>query len=114
FADKVGEGKKRATKKRKEEQAEEEPGTNIYCYNEAQKQEALKKLGKRALVTRFKGLGEISPEKFNDCICDDNIKLDHIRIKKEDNLQHLLTFYMGKNTPDRQSFIIDNLVVDGD
>lgn len=114
FADKVGEGKKRATKKRKEEQAEEEPVTNIYCYNEAQKQEALKKLGKRALVTRFKGLGEISPEQFKDWICEENIKLDPIRIKKEDNLQHLLTFYMGKNTPDRQSFIIDNLVVDGD
>lgn len=86
--------------------------TNIYCYNEAQKQEALAKLGKRALVTRFKGLGEISPEQFKDWISEDNIKLDPIRIKKEDNLQHLLTFYMGKNTPERQSFIIDNLVVD--
>jgi len=86
--------------------------TNIYCYNEAQKQEALRKLGKRALVTRFKGLGEISPEQFKDWISEENIKLDPIRLRKEDNLSSLLMFYMGKNTPERQSFIIDNLVMD--
>lgn len=114
FADKVGESKKRGAKKRKDGEVVEEPVTNIYCYNEAQKQEALRKLGKRALVTRFKGLGEISPEQFKDWISEENIKLDPIRIKKEDNLQQLLTFYMGKNTPDRQGFIIENLVVDGD
>ena len=104
--------KKGRTKKTAEEASAEELVTNIYCYNEAQKQAALKKLGKRALVTRFKGLGEISPEQFKDWISEENIKLDPIRIRKEDNLSNLLMFYMGKNTPERQNFIIDNLVVD--
>ena len=104
--------KKGRTKKTAEEVPAEELVTNIYCYNEAQKQAALKKLGKRALVTRFKGLGEISPEQFKDWISEENIKLDPIRIRKEDNLSNLLMFYMGKNTPERQNFIIDNLVVD--
>jgi len=104
--------KKGRTKKIAEETPAEELVTNIYCYNEAQKQAALKKLGKRALVTRFKGLGEISPEQFKDWISEENIKLDPIRIRKEDNLSNLLMFYMGKNTPERQNFIIDNLVVD--
>ncbi len=107
-------GKTRGKKKKVDGENEELPITNIYCYNEAQKQEALKKLGKKALVTRFKGLGEISPEQFKDWISEENIKLDPIKIKKEDNLQGLLTFYMGKNTPERQNFIIDNLVVDGE
>ena len=104
--------KKGRTKKTTEEAPAEELVTNIYCYNEAQKQAALKKLGKCALVTRFKGLGEISPEQFKDWISEENIKLDPIRIRKEDNLSNLLMFYMGKNTPERQNFIIDNLVVD--
>ena len=104
--------KKGRAKKTAEEAPAEELVTNIYCYNEAQKQAALKKLGKRALVTRFKGLGEISPEQFKDWISEENIKLDPIRIRKEDNLSNLLMFYMGKNTPERQNFIIDNLVVD--
>ena len=108
-AKKKGRGKK---KEKDEAEPAEELVTNIYCYNEAQKQEALRKLGKRALVTRFKGLGEISPEQFKDWISEENIKLDPIRLRKEDNLSSLLMFYMGKNTPERQSFIIDNLVVD--
>ncbi len=115
FSDKAAsKGKARGKKKKGDSENEELPITNIYCYNEAQKQEALKKLGKKALVTRFKGLGEISPEQFKDWISEENIKLDPIKIKKEDNLQGLLTFYMGKNTPERQNFIIDNLVVDGE
>ncbi len=104
--------KKRGRKKKEEAPQAEELVTNIYCYNEAQKQAALKKLGKRALVTRFKGLGEISPEQFKDWISEENIKLDPVRLRKEDNLANLLLFYMGKNTPERQSFIIDNLIVD--
>ena len=108
-AKKKGRGKK---KEKEEAEPAEELVTNIYCYNEAQKQEALRKLGKRALVTRFKGLGEISPDQFKDWISEENIKLDPIRIRKEDNLSSLLMFYMGKNTPERQNFIIDNLVVD--
>jgi len=115
FSDKAAsKGKTRGKKKKGDNENNELPITNIYCYNEAQKQEALKKLGKKALVTRFKGLGEISPEQFKDWISEENIKLDPIKIKKEDNLQGLLTFYMGKNTPERQNFIIDNLVVDGE
>lgn len=113
FADKANTNvNKTKGRKKKSEEETKERITNIYCYNEAQKQEALKKLGKKALVTRFKGLGEISPEQFKDWISEENIKLDPIKIKKEDNLQNLLTFYMGKNTPERQNFIIDNLVVD--
>jgi len=104
--------KKRGRKKKEEAPQAEELVTNIYCYNEAQKQAALKKLGKRALVTRFKGLGEISPEQFKDWISEENIKLDPVRLRKEDNLANLLLFYMGKNTPARQNFIIDNLIVD--
>ena len=104
--------KKRGRKKKEEAPQAEELVTNIYCYNEAQKQAALKKLGKRALVTRFKGLGEISPEQFKDWISEESIKLDPVRLRKEDNLANLLLFYMGKNTPERQSFIIDNLIVD--
>ena len=104
--------KKRGRKKKEEAPQTEELVTNIYCYNEAQKQAALKKLGKRAFVTRFKGLGEISPEQFKDWISEENIKLDPVRLRKEDNLANLLLFYMGKNTPERQNFIIDNLIVD--
>ena len=104
--------KKRGRKKKEEAPQAEELVTNIYCYNEAQKQAALKKHGKRALVTRVKGLGEISPEQFKDWISEENIKLDPVRLRKEDNLANLLLFYMGKNTPERQSFIIDNLIVD--
>lgn len=88
--------------------------TTIYCYNEAQKQQAIKQLGSKALVTRFKGLGEISPEQFKEWISEDNIKLSPVRIKKEDNLISMLEFYMGKNTQDRQNFIIDNLLIEED
>lgn len=111
FADKNAETGRKGRRKRPE-QGEQTLATNYYCYNEAQKQEAITKLGKRAVVTRFKGLGELSPEEFKDFITEDNIKLEPVTLKKEDNLQRLLMFYMGKNTPDRQSFIIDNLVSD--
>ncbi len=83
----------------------------IYCYNEQERQKALKKLGANAEITRFKGLGEISPDEFTHFI-GKNIRLDPVRMKKEDAFKELLDFYMGKNTPDRQNFIIDNLVVD--
>ncbi len=107
---------KQSTKKAKKgaKKTEEKEVTNIYCYSEAEKQAALKKFGKTALVTRFKGLGEISPDQFEEIISEENIKLEPVRLRKEDNLKHLLNFYMGKNTPDRQDFIIDNLVMDID
>jgi topoisomerase-4 subunit B len=82
-----------------------------YCYNEKEKEQALKKLGKKAEVTRFKGLGEISPEEFKRFIRDD-IRLEPVRLYKDDTIKHLLSFYMGKNSPERQEFIVDNLRVE--
>lgn len=85
----------------------------IYCYNEKEKQEALKKLGKQAEITRFKGLGEISPDEFRNFIGPD-IRIDPVTIKKHTSIKELLSFYMGKNTQIRQKYIIDNLVVEQD
>lgn len=82
-----------------------------YCYTEEERLDALKNLGANPEITRFKGLGEISPDEFQNFIGKD-IRLDQVRMKKEDAAKELLEFYMGKNTPDRQLFIIDNLVVD--
>jgi topoisomerase-4 subunit B len=80
----------------------------IYCYSEEEKEEAIKELGVNPEITRFKGLGEISPNEFKHFIGKD-IRLDPVNIKKGDSISELLTFYMGKNTPDRQQFIIENL-----
>ena len=71
------------------------------------------KLGAKVEITRFKGLGEISPNEFKNFI-GDNIRLDPIIINKETSVENLLAFYMGKNTPDRQNFIIENLKVNID
>ncbi|MDR3266203.1 MAG: type IIA DNA topoisomerase subunit B [Tannerella sp.] len=85
----------------------------IYCYSEDEKQAAIKELGKTPEITRFKGLGEISPDEFQNFIGED-IRLDLVKMKKEDLIKEMLEFYMGKNTSDRQSFIINNLVVEED
>ena len=85
----------------------------IYCYSEGEKQKALIKLGGKTEITRFKGLGEISPDEFKYFIAKD-IRLDAVLIGKDSSINDLLTFYMGKNTPDRQKFIIDNLRVEKD
>jgi topoisomerase-4 subunit B len=85
----------------------------IYCYSEDERQNALTKLGANAEITRFKGLGEISPDEFKHFIGKD-IRLDQVTLKKEDGVAELLSFYMGKNTSERQNFIIDNLVVEED
>jgi topoisomerase-4 subunit B len=82
-----------------------------YCYSEDEKQTAIKKIGKQAEITRFKGLGEISPEEFKHFI-GKNIRLDPVLLRQDVSLEKILEFYMGKNTPDRQSFIIDNLRYD--
>ena len=84
-----------------------------YCYSEEEKSKALKKLGSTAEITRFKGLGEISPDEFTGFI-GNNIRLDPVNLSKTDMIQELLTFYMGKNTPDRQHFIIGNLRIEED
>ncbi len=85
----------------------------IYCYSEAEKQAALHKLGQSAEITRFKGLGEVSPGEFKDFI-GENIRLQSISLKNLHSSEDLLSFFMGKNTPDRQGFIIDNLRVEKD
>jgi len=82
-----------------------------YCYSDEERVRAIKDLGPNPEITRFKGLGEISPDEFKHFINKD-MRLEHVRMKKEDAAKELLDFYMGKNTPDRQNFIIDNLVVD--
>ncbi len=84
-----------------------------YCYTDAERIAAIEKLGANAEITRFKGLGEISPEEFRDFIGPD-MRVDRVSLRKEDAVGELLAFYMGKNTMERQSFIIDNLVVEDD
>jgi len=80
----------------------------IYCYSESEKQAAMKKLGTKPEVTRFKGLGEISPDEFAQFI-GVGMRKQLMRLEQGDHIQHLLEYYMGKNTPDRQEFIIQNL-----
>lgn len=81
---------------------------NFYCYNSAEKEEALKKLGRNAEITRFKGLGEISPDEFKGFI-GKGIRLEMVRLTGEDKIADLIEFYMGNNTPTRQKFIRTNL-----
>lgn len=85
----------------------------IYCYDEAERKAAMKKLGRNPEITRFKGLGEISPDEFKFMIGDD-MRLDPVQMEEGKGLKEMLTFYMGKNTPDRQGFIIENLRDDVD
>ena len=85
----------------------------IYCYSEQERVHAFEELGKQAEITRFKGLGEISPDEFKHFIGDD-IRLDPVMLDKNMTIDELLSFYMGKNTPKRQEFIIDNLKVELD
>ena len=85
----------------------------FYCYSEEERQSAMAKVGANPEITRFKGLGEISPDEFKHFIGKD-MRLDQVTLKKEDAVQDLLSFYMGKNTSERQNFIIDNLVVEED
>jgi len=85
----------------------------IYCYDEQEKQAAVKKLGNKPEITRFKGLGEISPNEFERFITHD-IRLQPVLLDQGENIQQLLEYYMGKNTPQRQDFIIDNLRLEVD
>ena len=87
--------------------------TTFYCYNEEERVSAIQKLGKTAEITRFKGLGEISPDEFKNFIGQD-IRLDPIVMKKHESVANMLEFYMGKNTPERQDFIIENLYIEKD
>ena len=85
----------------------------IYCYTDEERIAAIEKLGPNPEITRFKGLGEISPDEFKNFIGED-MRLERVRLRKDDLVKELLEFYMGKNTMERQNFIIDNLVVEED
>ena len=84
-----------------------------YCYSDDEKESAIKKLGKNPEITRFKGLGEISPDEFKHFIGDD-MRLEPVILTKDKSIEEILEFYMGKNTPERQGFIIENLKVEED
>lgn len=85
----------------------------FYCYSETEKQQAIHKLRGKPEITRFKGLGEISPHEFVAFI-NENIRLEPVYLPEDTNLDHVLSYYMGKNTPERQEFIIDNLKIEID
>jgi len=85
----------------------------IYCYSEEERQNAIEKLKPKPEITRFKGLGEISPDEFVHFIGED-MRLDPVMLDKDMSIENLLEFYMGKNTPERQEFIINNLKVELD
>lgn len=96
--------------KKKKESPEGEKDT-FYCYTDEERRIAIEKFGKNAEITRFKGLGEINADEFAEFIGPD-MRLDPVVVKKEDHYDELLEFYMGKNTMDRQNFIIDNLILE--
>ncbi len=85
----------------------------VYCYSDQERLDAIARFGANAEITRFKGLGEISPEEFRGFI-GKNMRIDPVTLRKDDHSSRLLEFYMGKNTPERQNFIIDNLIVEDD
>ncbi len=104
---------KQATRRSSRKKAGDAPEEVYYCYSDAERLSAIEKLGNNAEITRFKGLGEISPDEFKGFIGPD-IRLDRVGLHKEDGVAEMLRFYMGKNTIERQNFIIDNLVVEDD
>ncbi len=89
------------------------PEDTYYCYSDEERVAAINKLGTNAEITRFKGLGEISPEEFRDFIGPD-MRVDKVTLRRDDGVARLLEFYMGKNTSERQNFIIENLVIEDD
>jgi topoisomerase-4 subunit B len=84
-----------------------------YCYSDEERKRAVNQLGPNPEITRFKGLGEISPDEFKHFIGKD-MRLEPVRMKKNDSINGFLEFYMGKNTPERQDFIIENLRIEED
>jgi topoisomerase-4 subunit B len=85
----------------------------IYCYSDEERRAAIAELGKNPEITRFKGLGEISPDEFIHFIGED-IRLEPVILTKDASIDSILSYFMGKNTPERQDFIIDNLRVEKD
>ena len=94
-------------------EAKEQKAETYYCYNNEERVRAINKLGENAEITRFKGLGEISPPEFKDFIGPD-MRLDRVHLRKEDSVNNMLAFFMGKNTMERQEFIVNNLVIEDD
>jgi DNA gyrase subunit B/topoisomerase-4 subunit B len=86
----------------------------IYCYSEKERDKALDKLGRGAEITRFKGLGEISPSEFKDFISDDGMRLTQVSVEGDHSISEVISFYMGKNTPERREYIMEHLVVDAE
>ncbi len=84
----------------------------LYCYDEAEREKALNKIGRGAEITRFKGLGEISPKEFKAFISEKGIRLTPVSIEGDHSVSEILSFYMGKNTPERREYIMENLVMD--
>ena len=102
------------TSRRQGKGKKENTGNEVYyCYTDEERINAIEKLGANAEITRFKGLGEISSEEFKDFI-GPNMRLDQVKLRKDDSVKEMLDFYMGKNTMERQLFIVDNLVVEDD
>jgi topoisomerase-4 subunit B len=85
----------------------------IYCYSDEERRNAIEKLGKNPEITRFKGLGEISPDEFKGFI-GENMRIEQVVMGKDASIEQILSFYMGKNTQERQDFIIDNLKIEKD
>lgn len=108
-----GQARKKTKKKAEDGASMEEIKDSYYCYTDQERIDAIARFGTHAEITRFKGLGEISADEFRDFIGPD-MRLDRVTLRKEDSVSQLLEFYMGKNTSDRQNFIIDNLVVEDD
>ncbi len=94
-------------------EAKKQKVETYYCYSDEERVNAINKLGDNAEITRFKGLGEISPDEFADFIGPD-MRLNRVQLRKEDSVKELLAFYMGKNTMERQEFIMDNLIIEDD
>ncbi|MDE6538455.1 MAG: type IIA DNA topoisomerase subunit B [Muribaculaceae bacterium] len=105
--------KKSAVNKDTEKDAEPEERDTIYCYSDEEREKAIAHFGDHAEITRFKGLGEINDAEFAEFIGPD-MRLDRVKLKREDAVDSLLEFYMGKNTMERQNFIINNLVIEDD
>lgn len=101
------------TSKRSAGKARQVADDTYYCYSDEERLAAIEKLGANAEITRFKGLGEISPEEFRNFI-GENMLADQVSLHKQDGVAEMLRFYMGKNSLERQNFIIDNLVVEDD
>ena len=105
--------KKEAKRKSRKSAVKQVLPETYYCYSDEERIAAIERLGENAEITRFKGLGEISPEEFKVFIGPE-MRLDKVSLRKEDNVREMLEFYMGKNTMERQNFIIDNLVEEDD